>query len=93
MTIQLPADVEDRIRARVARGDFPDAGEVVREAMRLLEEQERQLDEFRAKLRIGLDQLDRGEGVPYTPELMARIGRDVADRFRRGEQPDPDVCP
>lgn len=93
MTIQLPADVEDRIRARVARGDFPDAGEVVREAMRLLEEQERQLDEFRAKLQIGLDQLDRGEGVPYTPELMARIRRDVADRFRRGEQPDPDVCP
>lgn len=93
MTIQLPADVEDRIRARVARGDFPDAGEVVREAMRLLEEQERQLDEFRSKLRIGLDQLDRGEGVPYTPELMARIRRDVADRFRRGEQPDPDVCP
>jgi antitoxin ParD1/3/4 len=93
MAIQLPADVEDRIREKVARGDFPDAGEVVREAMRLLDEQERQLDEFRAKLQIGLNQLDRGEGVPFTPELMAKIRRDVADRFRRGEQPDPDVCP
>lgn len=93
MAIQLPADVEDRINEKVARGEFPDAGEVVREAMRLLDEQERRLDEFRAKLQVGLDQLDRGEGVPYTPELMARIRRDVADRFRRGEQPDPDVCP
>ena len=93
MAIQLPADVEDRINEKVARGEFPDAGEVVREAMRLLDEQERRLDEFRAKLQVGLDQLDRGEGVPYTPELMARIRRDVADRYRRGEQPDPDVCP
>ena len=93
MAIQLPADVEDRIREIVARGDFPDGGEVVREAMRLLDERERQLDEVRAKLQIGLDQLDRGEGVPYTPELMARIRRDVAERYRRGEQPHPDVCP
>jgi antitoxin ParD1/3/4 len=93
MPIQLPADVEDQIREKVARGDFPDAGEVVRAAMRLLDAQERQLDELRAKLQIGLDQLDRGEGVPFTPELMAKIRRDVADRYRRGEQPDPDVCP
>jgi antitoxin ParD1/3/4 len=93
MTIQLPADVEDRIKEKVARGDFSDAGEEVREAMRLLDEQERQFEELRAKLQIGLDQLARGESVPYTPELMARIRRDVAERYRRGEQPHPDVCP
>jgi antitoxin ParD1/3/4 len=93
MTIQLPDDVEARIRQKVERGEFPDAGEVVREAMRLLDEQERQFEDLRAKLQVGLDQLDRGEGVPYTPELMAKIRRDVAERYRRGEQPNPDVCP
>jgi antitoxin ParD1/3/4 len=93
MTIHLPADVQARIREKVARGDFPDAGEVIRAAMRLLDEEERQLEELRAKLQIGLDQLDRGEGVPFTAELMARIRRDVAERYHRGEQPDPDVCP
>lgn len=93
MTIHLPADVEDRIREKVERGDFPDAGEVVPEAMRLLDEQERRLDEFRAKLRIGLDQLERGESAPYTPELVEQMRRIAEDRFRRGERPKPDVVP
>jgi antitoxin ParD1/3/4 len=93
MAIQIPADVEARIREKVERGDFPDAGEVIREAMRLLDEQERQLDELRAKLQIGLDQLDRGEGAPFTPELVARMRRNAEERFRRGERPKPDVVP
>jgi antitoxin ParD1/3/4 len=93
MPIQLPADVEDRIREKVERGDFPDAGEVVREAMRLLDEQERQLDELRAKLQIGLDQLDRGESAPYTPEFVERMRRKAEERFRRGERPNPEVVP
>jgi antitoxin ParD1/3/4 len=93
MTIRLPVDVEERINEKVARGDFPDAGEVVREAMRLLDEQERQLNEFRAKLQIGLDQLERGESAPYTPELVARMRRESDDRFRRGQRPKSDVVP
>ncbi len=50
MTLQLPTDIEARIRQKVERGDFPDAAEVVREAMRLLDAQERQLEELRVKL-------------------------------------------
>jgi predicted nucleotidyltransferase len=49
MAIQLPADVEARIRQKVERGDFPDAGEVVREAMRLLDAQEYHLHSDRPK--------------------------------------------
>lgn len=90
MTIQLPADVEASIRQKVERGDFPDAGEVVREAMRLLDAQERDLAELRAKPRIGLDQLDRGEGIPFTPELVEQMRRDADARLARGEQPNPD---
>jgi antitoxin ParD1/3/4 len=93
MAIQLPPDIEARIQQKVADGAFPDAAEVIREAMRLLDQQERQLEEFRAKFRSGLDQLDRGEGIPFTPELMAKIRQDVAERYRRGERPHPDVCP
>jgi antitoxin ParD1/3/4 len=93
MAIQIPPDVEVRIRQKVESGDFPDAGEVIREALRLLDEQERELAELRAKLQIGIDQLDRGEGVPFTPELMKQIRREVDERFRRGDIPNPDVCP
>ena len=93
VTVQLPADIETSIRQDVERGHFPDAGEVVREAMRLLEEQERQLDELRAKLQVGLDELDRGEGIEWTPALREQIRREADEMYRRGELPDPDVCP
>ena len=93
MAMQLPPDIEARIQQKVAEGYFPDADEVIREAMRLLDAQERQLDELRAKLQIGLDQLDRGESVPFTPELIERIRRNADERFRRGERPKPDVVP
>jgi antitoxin ParD1/3/4 len=93
MAINVPADVEERILEKVERGDFPDAGEVIREAMRLLDEQEQELQQLRDKLQIGLDQLDRGEYVLFTPELMDQLGREVDDRLRRGEQPNPDVVP
>lgn len=93
MTIQLPPDIEASIRQKIERGRFPDAGEVVREAMRLLDEHEHRLDALRAKLQIGLDELDRGEGVEWTPALMARLSREADEMHRRGEQPDSDVCP
>ena len=93
MAIQLPADVEVRIRDMIESGSFPDADDVMREALRLLEEEERQLDVLRAKLRSARDQLDRGEGIPLTPELLAEISCEAEERFRRGERPNPDVCP
>jgi antitoxin ParD1/3/4 len=93
MPIQLAADIEARILQKVKRGDFSDANEVLREAMRLLDEQERLLGELRAKLQPGLDQLNRGEGVPFTTELVAEMRRDAEDRFRRGGRPNPDVVP
>ena len=91
--MQLPADVEARVREKVARGEFSDADAVIREAMRLLDERERQLVELRGMLQTGLTQLDGGEGVPFTPELVAQMRRDAEERFRRGERASPDVGP
>lgn len=93
MTIQIPADVEARIREKVERGDFSDAGELIREALRLLDEHERKLERLRVKLQAGLKQLDWGEGVPFTPELVNQMRRDAEERFHRGEGPNPDVGP
>ena len=93
MAIQRSADVEASVRQKVESGPFTDAAEVVREALRVLDEHERQLSTLRAQLQSGLDQLDQGEGVPLTPELVAEIRRDAEERFRRGERPNPEVCP
>jgi putative addiction module CopG family antidote len=91
--MQLPADVEARVRDKVARGEFSDADAVIREAMRLLDERERQLAQLRGLLQTGLTQLDQGEGVPFTPQLVAQMRRDAEERFRRGERANPDVGP
>jgi antitoxin ParD1/3/4 len=93
MTIQIPADLEASIRQKVERGDFPDVSEVIREALRLLDEHERQIAQLRAKLQPGLDQLDRGEGVLFTPDLVTQMRHDAEERFHRGERPNPDVVP
>ena len=91
--MQLPADIEARVQEKVARGEFSDADAVIREAMRLLDEQERQLGQLRVMLQTGLNQLDQGEGVRFTPKLVAQMRRDAEERFRRGERADPDVGP
>jgi antitoxin ParD1/3/4 len=88
-----PPDIEASIRQKIERGRFPDVDEVLREAMRLLDDQERRLDALRAKIQIGLDEADRGEMDEWTPELRERLWREADEMHRRGEQPDPDVCP
>lgn len=93
MSIQLPPDVEASIIRRVQRGQFPDEVQVVREALQLLDERERQLDALRNNIRIGLNELERGEGAEWTPELLDRLNREADEMFHRGELPDPDVCP
>lgn len=51
------------------------------------------VDTLRARIQVGLDELDRGEGEEWTPALMERISREADELYRRGEQPDPDAGP
>jgi len=75
----------------IAAGQYKDASQVIDQALRLLEEHERR-QQLRAKIQVGLDQIDRGEVVPVTPELWDEIDRQVDERFLRGDQPNPDAC-
>ena len=92
MNVSLTPELEAMIRQRVESGRYNNASEVVREALRLLEEQER-LQHLQSLLAVGLEQAQRGELVEFTPELVKDIARRAKERFLRGEEPDPDVCP
>ncbi len=83
MAIDVSADVEARIRREIERGCYPDANEVIREAMRLLDDRESRLDGLRDEIQIGLDELDRGEGEEWSPALMERLSREADEMFRR----------
>ncbi|MDQ3695886.1 MAG: type II toxin-antitoxin system ParD family antitoxin [Chloroflexota bacterium] len=92
MNVSLTPRLEAMIREKVASGRYNNSSEVVREALRLLEEQEK-LHRLRAAIAIGQEQIRRGEGMLFTPELMAEIDREVDERVRRGDTPSADVCP
>jgi antitoxin ParD1/3/4 len=79
MKIALTPEVAELVRARISSGRYADASAVIHEALELLDERDR-LQDLRAALAVGHAQLERGEGVPLTPELLDQI----EGRVRRG---------
>ena len=67
MNITFQPEEERLIQEKLKSGNYATAYEVVVEALRLLEERDdryqRWLEETREKARVGLVQLDRGEGI------------------------------
>jgi antitoxin ParD1/3/4 len=61
------------------------ASEVIRDAIRRMREEDEKLEALRAAVRAGDEQLDRGEGRPYTPELLDSPTRPVRARNRAGK--------
>jgi len=73
VSINLPPDLNSLVERKVTSGQFHSAEEVVAEGLRLLQEREElgkpdfefsTLEELEAKLAVGLEQLERGEGIP-----------------------------
>ena len=68
MNISLTPELEKMVDAKVKSGRYASASEVIREGLRLLEEhdalKQQRVVELRGKIDRGLEQLNRGEGVP-----------------------------
>jgi antitoxin ParD1/3/4 len=91
MNISLPREIERLVHDKVKSGLYPTASEVIRDGLRLLEERDRlyqgRLQDLRVEVRKGLDQLDRGEGIPLDPTAFKRRLRQATaqrKRTRRG---------
>ncbi len=68
MHISLTTELESRVKAKVESGLYNSASEVIREALRFMEIHEDWIHELklarlREQLKVGTDQLDRGEGI------------------------------
>jgi antitoxin ParD1/3/4 len=67
MNVSLTPELERRISQKVESGLYTTASEVVREGLRLLfegdETRENRSATLRAQIDLGLEQLDRGEGI------------------------------
>jgi antitoxin ParD1/3/4 len=68
VNVSLTPELEKLIYEKVRSGLYNSASEVIREALRLLHERDQvrqqELAALRAKINRGLEQLDRGEGIP-----------------------------
>jgi antitoxin ParD1/3/4 len=94
MNVNLTPQLEEMVREKVASGRYNNASEVVREALRLLDDHERiRYDAFKAAVNKGLEELERGEIIPLTAELREQIKREAIEMARQGRKPNPDVCP
>ena len=68
MHISLTPELESRVKAKVETGLYNNASEVIREALRFMETHEDWIHEIkltrlREQLKIGVEQLDSGEGI------------------------------
>jgi antitoxin ParD1/3/4 len=76
MNVNLTPELEALVRRKVASGMYTSASEVVREALRLMEEQDQlralRLEQLRQDVRKGLES---GPGEPWDPEAMKQTAR------------------
>ena len=91
MHVNLSAEMETYIRSKVAGGFYGNATEVIRDAIRRMQAEEDRVLAWKAAIAQGDAELDRGEGIPYTPAMLADITRRATES---GQPPiDPDVLP
>jgi antitoxin ParD1/3/4 len=82
--VDLPEHFDRFIESGISSGRFSDASQMVREGLRLLEEQEREeqakLECFQAAAKEGFDDIERGEYVVFeSPEHAAGLVRALHD--------------
>ena len=93
MHVNLSTEMESYIKGKVGSGFYGNATEVIRDAIRRMQAEEERISAFRAAVAKGDAELDRGEGIAYSPELMESITQ-TALKDMRGDKPiDPDVLP
>ena len=76
MNVNLTPQLEELVRSKVSSGLYTSASEVVREALRLMEEQDRlrqvKLEALRREVRKGLDS---GPSQPWDAKALKRKAR------------------
>ena len=93
MHVNLSPEMEGFIKTKVAGGFYGNATEVIRDALRRMQAEESRVAAWQAAIKQGADQLDRGEGVAYTPEALIDITQSAIGAMHSGRPMDVDVLP
>lgn len=86
MNVSLTPQLEKLVQEKVASGLYNSASEVVREALRLLEDKDRlrrlRFEELKKQVAAGVDALDRGDYIELDEQGMKEYLEDVNKRGR-----------
>ncbi len=86
VNISLTPQQESRVRERVASGEYTSISEVMRAALRLLDQQdelrELRLKELREEVRVGVRQAGRGEVVSMDDTVFEDIKKRGRQRLK-----------
>ena len=87
MQINISPEMEQIINARVESGMYPTAGEVVRDALRLLADHDaaylKRMQTLRKNIEVGWEQSERGE-VFTAEEVEAELDQIIAEAEKNG---------
>jgi antitoxin ParD1/3/4 len=92
MSITLSPEAEARIHELVAEFDYDGPEAVVDEALRVLEERDKYA-RLKAAIAVGLEQIERGQVIPWTPDFMDRLKREAEEHVRLGKPFADEVIP
>ena len=87
MNVSLTPELEHLVQRKVETGRYLSASEVVREALRLLEERDQDRESSLAALRkqvaVGIEQADRGDVALLDMEAIKKKARRQASRRKK----------
>jgi antitoxin ParD1/3/4 len=93
MHINLSAEMESYIKAKVGTGFYGNVTEVMRDAIRRMQANDHRGSAFHAAVAKGDGQLARGEGIEFTPELLKTMTQTALQELHSDAPIDPDVLP
>jgi antitoxin ParD1/3/4 len=93
MHVNFSPEMEGFIKNKVASGFYGNATEVIRDAIRRMQAEESRVAAWQAAIKEGDAQLDRGEGVAYTPEALNDITKNAISAMHSGQPMNPDALP
>ena len=87
MNVSLTPELEKLVNDRVSSGMYQTASEVIREALRALQQRyqlrERELQAVREKIHRGLEQLEHGEFTEYDEATVKNLAEEVKAQGRQ----------
>lgn len=93
MNVHLTAELEQMIQRKVQTGRYNSASEVMREALRLMDERDQlkamQKEELRKKIAAGLKSLDEGrfsDGEEFFAKMEAELEEEIRAEDERIER-------